>query len=224
MIRTLLSSLVVISLLLSASAGEAQSAGPTAQLPTYQTGEEWIYSVTANGYPMGQRRYRVEGEATFRGQPALRVTSRIVEGSPERARTFTQDSDLFLTPELVWLGRQREKSSAEYTEPPVPMFHWPMEVGQKWSDTISFYLEDADFPQTQTRFQVLGYESVDVPAGTFEAYHLKFRGYHPEFPGNATVIDYWYAPAVKSIVKYQGILWFENVDFHLELVRYKLKE
>jgi hypothetical protein len=180
--------------------------------------------VKANGYPMGQRRYRVDGEATFRGRPALRVTSQVVEGSPERARTFMQDSDLFLTPEWMWLGRQRGKGSGEYADPPLLMFRWPLEVGQQWSATTSFYLEDTDFPQTQTRIQVLAYKSVTVPAGTFEAYHLKYRGYHPEFPGNAAVIDYWYAPAVKSIVKYQGIVWFENVDFHFELVRYQLKE
>jgi hypothetical protein len=51
---------------------------------------------------------------------------------------------------------------------------------------------------------VLGYEKVRVPAGEFDAFKLEAQGTwespQAPFPGAADEI-YWYAPAVRAIVK-----------------------
>ena len=214
---------LVVSLLMAASAW-AQEGHPAAHKPLKQVGDAWTYDVTANGLYLGKRRYTYAGETSFRGKPALHLVSKLIEARSDRVKSFMEDSDFFLTPEWAWFGRNLGPGRNDYAEPPLPLVKWPLGVGKQWSDIVSFYFEYDDFPQVQTRFQVIAYETVTVPAGTFEAFRLNYRGFHPEFPGSGTVIDYWYSPQVKSIVKYRGILWFENIDFLLELVSYQLKD
>ncbi len=221
---TLARVLVLVASFFMTVSAWAQEGLPSAQKPIMKVGDEWTYGVTANGLYLGKRSYTFVGKTTFRGKPALHLASKLVEASSDRVKPFMEDSDLFLTPEGAWFGRNLGPGRNDYAEPPLPLFRWPMEVGKQWSDTVSFYFEYDNFPQLQTRFQVIAYETVTVPAGTFKAFRLHYKGFHPEFPGSGTVIDYWYSPQVKSIVKYRGILWFENIDFLYELVSYQLKD
>jgi hypothetical protein len=216
--------LVLIVGFFVAATAWAQEGQHTVQKPLMQVGDEWTYNVTANGLYLGKHRYTYAGKTTFRGKPALHLVSKLIEARSDSVKSFIENSDLFFTPEWAWFGRNLGSGRYDYAEPPLPLAQWPLGIGKQWSDIVSFYFEYDNFTQIQTRFQVIAYETVTVPAGTFEAFRLNYRAFHPDFPGSGTVIDYWYSPGVKSIVKYRGIVWFENIDFLYELVSYQLKD
>jgi hypothetical protein len=180
-------------------------------------GDEWTYAITANGHYLGLRRYRVAGTSTFRGKRALRVVSTLVEARSDKVRTFLEDSELFFTPEGAWIGERRAPGREDYAEPPLPLTLWPLRVGKKWQATVSFYFELFDLPHEKNWFRVLGYGPVTVPAGTFLAFHLERRS------RNQTM-NYWYAPEVRNIVKYQGVDWRDDLNYLVELVGFRLQD
>ncbi|MFQ6672184.1 MAG: hypothetical protein ACE5KY_02695 [Candidatus Tectimicrobiota bacterium] len=207
---------VLVAGLVAAAVGWAAETRSTAQQPVLQVGDEWTYAVTANGHYLGKRRFTVAGTATFRGQPALRITSTLVEVRSEKVREFIEDSDLFFTPEGAWIGERRGPGRTDYVEPPLPMTRWPLAVGKRWSATVSFYFELFNLPQEENRFRVVANGPITVPAGTFETFHLERRS-------RGSTMFYWYAPAVKNIVKYKGVDWHDDLNYVVELVSYRLK-
>lgn len=214
---------LVVSLFMAASAW-AQGGQPTAQKPLMQVGDEWIYTITSNGLYMGKRRQTFAGTTTYRGQPAERITSKLIDVRSEMVRGFLEDSDHFYTPAGAWIGERLGPGREDYAEPPLPMTPWPLEVGKRWSAIISYYLELDNIPQVQNRFQIIAYESVTVPAGTFKAFHLQHRAFHPEFPASGSTMHYWYAPAVKNMVKYKGVDSHSGFNYVMELLSYRVKE
>ena len=92
------------------------------------------------------------------------------------------------------------------------LLSFPLEVGKHWSYVNDYDLNDFDLYNTFGRLQgrdkdsvaVLGYEKVRIPAGEFDAFKLEAQGTwespQAPFPGAADEI-YWYAPAVRAIVK-----------------------
>lgn len=95
---------------------------------------------------------------------------------------------------------------------------WPLEVGKTWQYKGEFMGGETSLAQTA---QVVAYEDVTVPAGTFKAFKIEYSG--SAYRGGRSwkrVDTYWYAPSVKADVKalvdtpdHQGIL---------ELLSYKL--
>ena len=59
--------------------------------------------------------------------------------------------------------------------------------------------------RTNMSVAVLGYEKVRVPAGEFDAFKLEAKGIwvspQAPFAPGAVYLTYWYAPAVRAIVK-----------------------
>lgn len=190
---------------------------PTADQPAVRVGDEWTYAITADGHYLGKRSYTVAGKTTFRGQPALRITSKLVEARSEKVKEFIEDSELFFTPEGAWMGERRGPGRADYTVPPLPMTLWPLEVGKRWSATVSFYFELFNLPHEENWFKVVAYGPVTVPAGTFDTFHLERRT-------RSSTIFYWYAPKVRNIVKYEGVDWRDDLNYVVELVGYRLLE
>ena len=90
--------IVLAASLVATASAWAGPGRPAAQQPVHEVGDEWTYTVTANGFYLGKRRYSVVGKTTFRGQPALRITSKLVEARSEKVKQFLEDSELFFTP------------------------------------------------------------------------------------------------------------------------------
>lgn len=75
---------------------------------------------------------------------------------------------------------------------------------------------------TDVDVQVTAYKQVTVPAGTFDAFEIKFQctipsGYYAPDCGQWTV---WYAPKLKNVVSIKT----ESTATSLDLVAYKLKQ
>ncbi|TSD56419.1 hypothetical protein FFI97_019495 [Variovorax sp. KBS0712] len=88
---------------------------------------------------------------------------------------------------------------------------FPLFVGNKWK-TEHEWKNSIDAGQTSSNYKVEAEEEVVVPAGTFRAFKITNLGWidnqtAPVGPlGGKTKAEYtyWYAPAAKRIVKYEG--------------------
>lgn len=85
------------------------------------------------------------------------------------------------------------------------MFSFPMFVGKRWSFAYSFGSEDVDRGRQSYSVEVLGAETVVVPAGTFRAFKLRGIGgwFNLRLGAQGTgTFTVWYAPVVKNFVKW----------------------
>ena len=81
--------------------------------------------------------------------------------------------------------------------PPAPWFSWPLEVGGRWTHK-GVYEDPTGTKQVSTTFQVEKVETIEVPAGRFEAFKVVREG-----PAGHRD-TYWYAPVVGSWVRWRG--------------------
>jgi hypothetical protein len=76
---------------------------------------------------------------------------------------------------------------------------FPLEVGQSRSRTFEVQPENEIIRITITAY-VLSLESVAVPGGTFEAFHIQYH------ENGETYADLWYSPMVQSFVKRTSVV------------------
>ena len=76
-------------------------------------------------------------------------------------------------------------------------YGWPYEVGKTWNASVRVVSGPLD-EITEVESKVLGVETITVPAGTFECYHLV--AYEAASP-NTYTNEYWFNATVKSNVK-----------------------
>ena len=138
----------------------------------------------------------------------------------ERVEATENGQPLLLTRELnvVDAPQVRESNSRALS--------FPLEVGKRWSYKSEWLFKSKGSRGTlAVDVAVAGYETVEVPAGRFEAFRLQATGeLGGDSPSNTffagqTTTTYWYAPAARAIVKsvhhnpYQGTTTVELVAF-----------
>lgn len=154
------------------------------ELPTFHPGDRWHW----------EQREPVGGPVT---EQIDRVVQTVSDGEVRGTQgkgPFAMTTDLMVmrTPGTWVRGEPR-------------MFSFPMFVGKRWDLAYSFGSPEVDRGHQRYAVEVLGVETVTVPAGTFQA--LKLRGVGAWFnfrvgaegTGTFTV---WYAPVVKNLVKW----------------------
>ena len=144
--------------------------------------------------------------------------------SPTGIEGTENGQPLALIPDLNIIKSPQEKNSDDR------LLSFPLEVGKQWSYVDDYDLNDMTLGTLQGRGErsvvVLAYEKVRVPAGEFDAFRLEAKGtwvspQAPIAPG-ADYVTYWYAPAVRSIVKKEHqstgmpIYTTELVEFQLQ--------
>ncbi len=92
-------------------------------------------------------------------------------------------------------------------------FSWPLWVGKSWSATYSYtdLVYGRFWGDARSEAYVVALENVAVPAGTFQAFRIEYRGglgtdssgsrHTPGLPGIESHDTYWYAPAARLVVK-----------------------
>jgi hypothetical protein len=120
----------------------------------------------------------------------------------------------FYTLELHWAGRLRDSDSkVEFRMvPPQPWFVWPLEVGRRWTHRGTFEEPGKRTPHNDA-FAVMAVETVEVPAGRFEAFKVA------RDTDRRDSDLYWYAPQVRWYVKWVGQRG--GVQFEEQLREYK---
>lgn len=74
--------------------------------------------------------------------------------------------------------------------PPQKTLSFPLKVGEKWE----YHGEGADEKVEET-YEIVARESIEVPAGKFDAYHLHIVGTQPF----NSVVDRWFVPGLGEI-------------------------
>lgn len=162
--------------------------GVAAKLPSalnWQVGDEWSFRWES---PRGKGKFvwAVAEEAEINGFPSYVVRV----GKSKYA--FAKGEG-----KLGWNERKSDDVVIERWSPPNYYLLWPLEVGKSWES--SYQWEDLQNRRSEelTRIcTVEATESVTVPAGAFEAFRV-----HCKNKLGASVVIYWFSPAVKMYVK-----------------------
>lgn len=189
-----------------------------ADRPELKIGDTWVYqqSDARTGEKRGAGTHVLE---------ALGDDRIVVRTGPAGTNTYTRDWNL---------TEMKQGDSVTFAARPAwAYYQFPLEVGKQW---------DAKFDATSrggqrtTRWQwkvrVEAVESVNVPAGTFEAFKLRYEGYYnvSEGPRNwngSRLETLWYAPAAKRHVKIEfeeRATWASGSSYdhtRVELVSFK---
>jgi hypothetical protein len=165
--------------------GTAQAQDKGTERPNVKIGDRWVFVMRVTS-----------------GAKLLERAWVVTSVSPTRIEGTENGKPLALTPDLSIIDSPREKHSDE------KLLSFPLEVGKQWSyvDDIVFNDQFLGTLQNRTKMSVavLDYEKVRVPAGEFDAFKLEANGnwVSPQSPGPGAVdVTYWYAPAVRAIVK-----------------------
>lgn len=115
---------------------------------------------------------------------------------------------------LNWIGSSEDGKELESAEPCIREFKWPLRVGEKWdsSYTLRVYSQGIHVSTSKVAVNILTYEEVTVPAGTFKALRIQ--------AGGETV---WYAPSIRWVVKEQ-IGPYGKDGWLLELAEYSIPQ
>jgi hypothetical protein len=191
---------VGVNLLLALSAN-----AQTAQRPLVAVGDSWQFVVY----------YTVPSRTSNRSWIITSIRGdRLIGTENGEALTLTDELNVADSP------RQSE------TNPRA--LHFPLEVGKRWRYTSNWLFKPkSSRGSIAVEVAIVAYETVDVPAGRFEAFKLEATG---ELAGSSpantfyagqTTTTYWYAPAARAIVKsvghnpYQGTTTVELVQFSI---------
>jgi hypothetical protein len=112
----------------------------------------------------------------------------------------------------------RAAQDAVTFEPPLQELSFPLEVGKTWQqDYVGFTADDRVRWTASASWEISAYESVAVPAGSFDAYRIeRTETWGPEMYGITVHAVSWWAPSVKAFVKrtHQDGLWESDLESH----------
>jgi Caspase domain len=171
---------------------------PSAERPTYEVGMRWLLNDGA--YDL------------------IRATSDVYffAAGPTRQIQLTRDLGLY---------RVLKDGRVDWQIDPPPPIKWPLEVG-KFGTLFNAILHSREYPsglQVSLTWQVKAYESVQVPAGAYQAFRIVYLAEYVGDPlrragaiagRQSWSLDMWYAPEAKQIVKAEGA-GLRGLDFQL---------
>jgi len=170
-----------------ALAAPAFSQAPArAEQPDVQPGDAWVYEHT-----------------TFPGESKRQFTVRVREVTPDTIVTGQPANGSVFSRDWALRETKRAGEATFRAEPGRALLQFPMDVGKRWDGNNT-----ATLPNGQQRWQgqasVEKVEKVTVPAGTFDAYVIRYEGYYNTVDGRANVRwleSIWYVPEARRWVK-----------------------
>jgi len=79
--------------------------------------------------------------------------------------------------------------------PPLKAMAWPLKVGDSWTENITIENAKGQHHTVPMKADVLGYETVIVPAGSFMAFKIVVAMLGIRF------MEAWYAPEARTLVR-----------------------
>lgn len=99
--------------------------------------------------------------------------------------------------DLSWLMEQVNGEVETQAAPAYRKFTWPMDPGKTWVTRYHWtHPIDGKTEERFRRHRIVGTESVDVPAGRYQAVHVVVTD-----AAGKKVNEYWYGPEVRWLVK-----------------------
>ena len=171
---------------------------PSAERPTYEVGMRWLLNDGA--YDL------------------IRATSDVYffAAGPNRQIQLTRDLGLY---------RVLKDGRVDWQIDPPPPIKWPLEVG-RFGTLFNAVLHSREYPAglpVQLTWTVKAYESVQVPAGAYQAFRILYLAEYIGDPlrragaiagRQSWSVEMWYAPEAKQIVKAEGA-GLRGLDFQL---------
>ena len=142
------------------------AAGPAAPAPTLRVGDRWVYRC-ADGFrvPVVWTETHEVTHVDSTGI-AVRVTG---QGDVNFERV-----ELLLSPGVVQIGAAYDPDETRTFEPPMTRFQFPLTPNTQWSQNLRNLNPQNELRSSISRFvRVGGYETVTVPAGTFNAITMR---------------------------------------------------
>lgn len=191
----------------------APPASPTRQFATMPPGSV-MAPMWERGYEWKFRWSSPRGSGTFVWSV---VGEEIVGGVPHYIlKSGTRDS-YYTKDELAWATERVGGTVEERASPAWRQFTWPLEVGSEWETRYQW--ENPIERRTDDRLRrhkVEALETIAVPAGTFQAFHVVVKN-----QAGRLTSESWYSPEVKWIIKDKT--YFSYGVRERELLEYKLK-
>jgi len=137
-------------------------------------------------------------------EPISRVEQRVqeltvTEVTDSQIQITDKVSSVVTTYDRDWAIKQ--VGSRRYT-PSVRALTFPMQVGKKWEHSNSYAHASCGTTTSDLKNEVVGWEDVIVPAGTFRALRIDSNGYWNNSCGSdRSEYKFWYVPKVKWLVK-----------------------
>lgn len=179
--------------------------------PDYNIGDWWVFNLHGTGDARTQYRETIS---------TVELDHIVVTTEKGGKRTYSQ-----------------RMNPLDATRSEIPLVTFPLEVGKKWAAKIE-WKNGTFYGVNSMKYEVVAKEEVVVPAGKFEAYRIEGFGFVDDkvanwgpVGGQPKVVEvFWYAPAVKRVVKYdnKNLKWIppqfvETYSRHHELAEYQLQ-
>jgi hypothetical protein len=165
--------------------------------PVWRPGDRWTYGWTSG---------------SLKGTKTVEVTDVKNVNGVQYYIVKNAEADHYWTLDLHWAASVRDAKVEARMVPPEPWYIWPLESGRGWRHRGVYEQLDGKTEANHV-FSVVGSETIEVPAGKFAA--LKITRGH----GSADSDEYWFAPEVRSYVRWIGRRG--NVEFEESLVSYQ---
>lgn len=156
--------------------------GSVATPPAWRVGDRWTFELTS-GTDSVARTIEILEARTVRGVPYYIARS--------------GDLEVYYTHDLQWAFAVRNSKVQSRMVPPQPWFVWPLDAGRRWTHRGSFEDSRGKKPFVDT-FRAVGVETVEVPAGRFQAMKVVREGERGDSD------EYWYVPSVRWYVRWVG--------------------
>jgi uncharacterized caspase-like protein len=167
--------------------------------PPRQVGDRWVY----------QREIR-DGEALTR-RNYLTLTLTAADANGFEVETSDSGTPLRFDPSGNLFSMPAPRGGGTLVFDPIdPRYRFPLAPGDSWStrsrEVFPQFVKEAD-----NRITVIGWESLEVPAGTFQALKVSKvsnKEWSP-FPGQSVsskrVTHWWYVPALRTFARYEAL-------------------
>jgi Zn-dependent protease with chaperone function len=155
---------------------------PVAYQPSFQPGFWYQFKVSNRANPVTYRFDRKEG------CPAGECMIMVADGGEVGIYIYTSDYGLFeiRNPNGTWI---------RYS-PPLRLIRFPLRVGDSWTDGILMEDSSGRRQNTQLKADVIDYESVTAPFGSFMAFKIIVS------LGGVRIRESWYAPETRTFVRH----------------------
>lgn len=202
----------LLTLLLAFPALSAAQSDERIVKPEIRVGDSWTYRGT-NMIAPGTHEY--ESRVSFANDKAILMVS--------ANKSDGKEADSSQTPELNFLAAH----SGIMFRPHSGLFRFPLRVGDKYEVKYEQLRPRVNTVESATTGSVaiVGWETVEVPAGKFRAVKLELDSMVKPLDGSRAFprqLSVWYAPEVRRWVKLQGET--PRNKFSEELLDYKLNE
>jgi hypothetical protein len=159
--------------------------------PKVRPGDRWTFATHVPGSSDVLRLQHVVQSVSADGRVAVHVTN--LARPHEAALTQVLDR------EMNRVSREFAPGEAVHYAPAFAMFRFPMAPGKRWQLAVQQTQEPGDPPtEISIEAEVQRWETVEVPAGRFDALRIEARH---GVDGLVVASTYWYAPLAARAVR-----------------------